>query len=693
MSKKRNLAVLMAAATVATSVAPVFAAEKLEVENVDEASLVAEVEKLLGTKYTNSTESGLPGTIAEEAYENSVYEIFNNDTGKTQIKTVNQLKTLIEKAKVNKETFELTVNDKGHVKDANGNIVATEKSSHSFYDAAAITALTDITGDDNKNIVELGGTATANGDDAVIVKLADNSEFELRAGDYVLDYTKPLDKNGNELNFDQAKGDDDTKKLIVGFAKKEGTEEKTKDIPTRIYSKLAFSATKTTVTYNLADLLTKEGYTATGADFVNELVKATNGTGTVVVNKNGKSYTIEYVKATDLGAVIANKGGYELKVNVKSTEESKSAVNYEYVIKGTSDEQKLLSDLRADLNGTAEVKAGKITKLAGEDRFATAVEISKDTFQDENKAESGKIKAGAAVLVGQDAIVDGLAASPLAAKEKAPVLLTQTKSVPASTMAEIKRTLGKDSTIYLIGGTNTIGEEVEKQLISELNAKIVRIAGEDRYDTSLEIADELVADSTTAPKAFVVGGNGEADAMSIAAHASIGGAAGTDYAPIIVTPSEGLTKAAKTLIKDKVATNAAVDVIGGETHVSTAVMNDIVELKTGVDKYTTERVAGSDRNVTNAKVIEKYYGSDVTKVYVAKDGYVGGNGQLIDALAVASVAGKDKSPIVLATNELTSKQSTVVKDATNNGDKKTLVQVGEGTAATVIDALVKLLKI
>lgn len=50
-----------------------------------------------------------------------------------------------------------------------------------------------------------------------------------------------------------------------------------------------------------------------------------------------------------------------------------------------------------------------------------------------------------------------------------------------------------------------------------------------------------------------------------------------------------------------------------------------------------ERVSGSNRNDTNAKVIEKFYtSSSLNNIYVAKNGS-GNTGQLIDALAVGDL--------------------------------------------------------
>ena len=55
--------------------------------------------------------------------------------------------------------------------------------------------------------------------------------------------------------------------------------------------------------------------------------------------------------------------------------------------------------------------------MIGETRFETAVEVSKKMFADGD--------ANSVILVGEDAIVDGLAAAPLAKQATGSILLTK----------------------------------------------------------------------------------------------------------------------------------------------------------------------------------------------------------------------------------------------------------------------------
>ncbi|MDR1773314.1 MAG: cell wall-binding repeat-containing protein, partial [Clostridioides sp.] len=154
---------------------------------------------------------------------------------------------------------------------------------------------------------------------------------------------------------------------------------------------------------------------------------------------------------------------------------------------------------------TEKVDTAKI--LAGADRYETAVKISQDGW---NKADNVIITSG-------DAYADALVASPLSTKQDAPVLLTKKGDIPNVTSAEIKRLGAKNITI--IGGENVVSSDVVKDL-EKAGLKVNRIAGKDRYETSIEVAKEVSGDKNI-DKAYIVGGYAPADAVSISAKAGI----------------------------------------------------------------------------------------------------------------------------------------------------------------------------
>lgn len=378
-----------------------------------------------------------------------------------------------------------------------------------------------------------------------------------------------------------------------------------------------------------------------------------------------------------------------------------------------SEKEKDLREYLDDLKSYNNSYSNSVV-VAGDDRISTAIELSSKYY---NSTDSNALFNGAVdnvVLVGSQSIVDGLVASPLASEKKAPLLLTSKDKLDTAVKTELKRVMDLKSTqgvntskkVYLAGGVNSISKAVENEL-KDMGLKVTRLAGDDRYETSLEIADEIGLDNN---KAFVVGGQGLADAMSIAPVASqLKNSSGEidvkdgDATPIVVVDNNAKTINSAT---QDFLDNAQVDIIGGEKSVSKDIENSIEDY-TGKDP---ERVKGEDRQGTNAEVIKNtdyFKKASVDNFFIAKDGSTKED-QLVDALAAAAVAanfgstyddnGKllasktvSPAPIVLATDSLSSDQNVAVSKSVADDGATNLVQVGQGIANSVITKLKDLL--
>ncbi|SJT00468.1 S-layer protein SlpA [Clostridioides difficile] len=353
-----------------------------------------------------------------------------------------------------------------------------------------------------------------------------------------------------------------------------------------------------------------------------------------------------------------------------------------------ADKLKDLKDYVEDLRNANNGYSNTVT-VAGDDRIETAIELSRKYYNNSDEDNAVKDDAvNSVVLVGSQAIVDGLVASPLASEKGAPLLLTSKDKLDSNVKSEIKRVMNlKTSTginnskkIYLAGGVNSISKEVENEL-KDMGLKVTRLAGDDRYATSLEIADEIGLDND---KAFVVGGTGLADAMSIAPVASQ--LENEDATPIVVVDGKAkeLSSAAEDFLDD-----AQVDIIGGKNSVSKD-MEDAIDDATG---KSPNRISGDDRQATNAEVLKEsdYFPDGAVNYFVAKDGSTKED-QLVDALAAAPVAAHFEAPIILATDSLSSDQNVAISKALPSGQSgDNLIQVGQGIASSVINKIKDLL--
>lgn len=208
------------------------------------------------------------------------------------------------------------------------------------------------------------------------------------------------------------------------------------------------------------------------------------------------------------------------------------------------------------------------------------------------------------------------------------------------------------------GGGSTSKPEEEKP--TENNVQLLSMEGKDRYDTATKISK--MGWSSGAKNVVIVNGNEKnmVDGLSATPFASI------KNAPLLLSNNNNLPSSTISELKRLKPTN--IYVIGGTSSMPESVIKAI---KNNTNAAVT-RIGGSTRYETSlaiAKQIDKL--SDVNKVYVSS-----GRGE-VDALSIASVAGRDKSPILLTNvNSIDNKtydfiKSENVKDAYFiGGDKK-----------------------
>ena len=159
--------------------------------------------------------------------------------------------------------------------------------------------------------------------------------------------------------------------------------------------------------------------------------------------------------------------------------------------------------------------AAGITRIAGTDRFATAVATS--------QAQWAGGSAQAVVLARGDAFPDALSGVPLAAHVHGPLLLTDPDALTSATGNEIDRVLGTGSgkTVYILGGTSAVSPAVADAL-THRGFRVVRYGGTDRYATAVQIADRGLGHPA---KVVVATGQDFADALSAGPLATIEGGA------------------------------------------------------------------------------------------------------------------------------------------------------------------------
>ena len=275
-----------------------------------------------------------------------------------------------------------------------------------------------------------------------------------------------------------------------------------------------------------------------------------------------------------------------------------------------------LSVSGAEVRAPAKIQETRNIRLGGEDRYETAVAVSKHTYP--NTASTVFIASG-------EDFPDALSAAALAAKLDAPLLLTAGKRVPAATMTELRR-LTPDR-IVIVGGTGVVTNGVASTLRG-VASKVDRLAGADRYATSAAVAKH---GWSTSSHVFIASGLGYADALSA------GAAAAKLGAPVILVPGN-LARAPKTSADAVSRLKAStLHVAGGPGAVHASMPGT---LKKGTIT-TVRRYGGSDRYETSSLMSRSVFGAGAADVYWAN-----GLG-FPDALAGASAAGARGGALVL----------------------------------------------
>ena len=123
-----------------------------------------------------------------------------------------------------------------------------------------------------------------------------------------------------------------------------------------------------------------------------------------------------------------------------------------------------------------EANSTNVIRLAGDTRYDTMSRI----VQAEVPGTSEYV-----VVASGDNFPDALAAAPLAGALKAPIVLTSGNVL--SPQAEQQITRLKASKAVIIGGVNAISRATVSRIHGLVGSVPIRISGETRYETSLQI--------------------------------------------------------------------------------------------------------------------------------------------------------------------------------------------------------------
>ena len=214
---------------------------------------------------------------------------------------------------------------------------------------------------------------------------------------------------------------------------------------------------------------------------------------------------------------------------------------------------------------------------------------------------------------------DALAATPLATKYDAPILLTESQSITPITKNTLTN-LGVKN-VLIVGGTGVITSNVENQL-KAIGISTQRVAGDNRYETSLAIANQIDSSSS---KIIVTTGDDFSSALSISSFA------GNKNIPILLVNKNYITDNAKKYLSSNNIRQ-------------TYIVGNLNELSESVKELfpNVVRIQGANKYETNLAVHNSpEFNFDFTNVFLAT------GEAFADALAGSAYAAKTGSPVLL----------------------------------------------
>lgn len=295
-------------------------------------------------------------------------------------------------------------------------------------------------------------------------------------------------------------------------------------------------------------------------------------------------------------------------------------------------------------------------RIAGPNRYATSVEVARETFGDDPFTGPAPYDA---ILVSGDNLVDALVANSLVPlgdklilgtalnqpkknpawvkKYGAPLLLTATNTLSPEVKQYLKDIGAKD--VLIVGGKNSVTGNVQATL-EGMGIVTNRIHGNDRYDTSAKVLDYLMKNATYVQAWMNMGrtvmlASGETAKLADSLLASVPSAL---YAmPILLTGPNKLPASVdaafnKIALPDYVIKR--VIIVGGTSSVSNDIMAQI-------NISNIERLSGNNRQLTSMKVADEFF-------TLGGQAIVANGQKSVDALSAGQYGYGKNAPILLS---------------------------------------------
>jgi len=230
-------------------------------------------------------------------------------------------------------------------------------------------------------------------------------------------------------------------------------------------------------------------------------------------------------------------------------------------------------------------KGLKVSRIAGNTRIETAALIT------EEAQKHGELADFAFIVNGYQP-ADFIVAGPAIFENNAPILQVTENRLPDITKDTIEA-LDIDN-IYIVGGSAVVSDVLEREL--SRMAPVERFSGENRHDTSVEVAKAMYSDAIDY---CMVGGHNYADAIGVAVLGK----------PILYIS----TSVIEDYLEQKLTSESLVTIVGGESVADNRMVQEI-QVKIDPDKVVETQLTSRQRTSSHGEYLDWYLARDIYRV-------------------------------------------------------------------------------
>lgn len=301
-----------------------------------------------------------------------------------------------------------------------------------------------------------------------------------------------------------------------------------------------------------------------------------------------------------------------------------------------------------------------VDRFAGNNRYLTAIKMSQTAYSSTHHT---------VYLANGESFADALSLAPAVGVRPGPLLLNPATTLRSDVLAEIQRL--DPTTVIIAGGTGVISSAVQTQ-IEATGADVLRLAGTNRYATSLRVIQEFFEPGDPLDTLYLVTGRDFPDALSA------GAAAAAREEPMILVDGRASSLPSAVTTRISQLDPDRVVVVGGTGVMSQGIQNQLND----IGGREIVRAAGADRYATSAAVTAIGFST-----YVSSATYWATGANFPDALAGITLAAAKKSPISLV--RPTCLPSEVLSNAWRFGADRVGILGGTGAVSTAVQNFVR----